>query len=170
MACSCVIKDNFFSSVEKNEKQLKKMRKIDCYLLGFTCGSAIKNLPACRSCWRSEFSHWIGKIPWGENHNPIQYSCLQNPYGFSRVGTTEAMEHAHTHMKLYIRQTNIKKKARTSNLKKILIQWWNIADICAEQLIQNDEEICSILSHIVIYTASTNHLMASKVLAIANIW
>ena len=46
MACSCVIKDNFFSSVEKNEKQLKKMRKIDAYLLGFICGSAIKHLPA----------------------------------------------------------------------------------------------------------------------------
>jgi len=70
MACSCVIKDNFFSSVEKNEKQLKKMRKIDCYLLGFTCGSAIKNLPACRSCWRSEFSHWIGKIPWRRKSQP----------------------------------------------------------------------------------------------------
>ena len=27
------------------------------------------------------FDPWVGKIPGGENGNPLQYSCLKNPMG-----------------------------------------------------------------------------------------
>ena len=27
----------------------------------------------------SGFNPWVGKIPEGENGNPLQYSCLENP-------------------------------------------------------------------------------------------
>ena len=61
----------------------------------------------------------LGRFPGGENGNPIQYSCLENPYGFSRVGMTETMQHVHMHVKLHVRQNNIKKKkSTTSYLKK----------------------------------------------------
>ena len=33
---------------------------------------------ACH-CRGLEFSPWVGKIPWGGNGNPLQYSCLGNP-------------------------------------------------------------------------------------------
>ena len=29
-----------------------------------------------------ELDLWVGKIPWkGDNGNPLQYSCLENPHG-----------------------------------------------------------------------------------------
>ena len=33
---------------------------------------------ACQ-CRRCGFDPWVGKIPWEENGNPLQYSCLGNP-------------------------------------------------------------------------------------------
>ena len=30
-------------------------------------------------CRRRRFDPWVGKIPGGENGNPLQYSCLENP-------------------------------------------------------------------------------------------
>ena len=35
----------------------------------------------CRRCKRCRFDPWVGKIPWGGNGNPLQYSCLENPVG-----------------------------------------------------------------------------------------
>ena len=34
----------------------------------------VKNLPAMQETW-------VGKIPWRRHGNPLQYSCLENPYG-----------------------------------------------------------------------------------------
>ena len=36
----------------------------------------VKNLPTIR---RHGFDPWVGKIPEGENSNPLQYSSLKNP-------------------------------------------------------------------------------------------
>ena len=33
----------------------------------------------CLQCGRPRFDPWVGKIPWRENGNPLQYSCLGNP-------------------------------------------------------------------------------------------
>ena len=40
----------------------------------------VKMLPANVEDPRdSGFNPWVGKIPKGENGNPLQYSCLENP-------------------------------------------------------------------------------------------
>ena len=33
----------------------------------------------CRRHRRGRFDPWVGKIPGGENGNPLQCSCLENP-------------------------------------------------------------------------------------------
>ena len=33
----------------------------------------------CRSHRKCGFNPWVGKIPWRGAHNPLQYSCLENP-------------------------------------------------------------------------------------------
>ena len=33
----------------------------------------------CRRRKRRVLDPWVGKIPWGGNGNPLQYSCLENP-------------------------------------------------------------------------------------------
>ena len=38
----------------------------------------VKNLPAMKE---TGFNSWVGKIPWRENGNSLQYSCLENPRG-----------------------------------------------------------------------------------------
>ena len=38
--------------------------------------------PQCR---RPGFNPWVGKIPWGEHDNPLQYSGLENPHGHGRL-------------------------------------------------------------------------------------
>ena len=38
----------------------------------------VKNLPAMQE---TGFNPWVGKIPWRENGNSLQYSCLENPRG-----------------------------------------------------------------------------------------
>ena len=49
----------------KNKIKLKKKKK--------------KELTSqCRRCKRPGFDTWVGKIPWSRNHNPLQYSCLEN--------------------------------------------------------------------------------------------
>ena len=46
----------------------------------FPSGSVVKNLPAThKTCRRSRFSSWVGKIPGVGNGNPLQYFCLENP-------------------------------------------------------------------------------------------
>ena len=46
----------------------------------FPGGSMVKNqLDNARSCRRRGFNSWLGKIPWGGNGSPLQYSCLENP-------------------------------------------------------------------------------------------
>ena len=41
----------------------------------------VKNLPANVRHKRLELNPWVGKIPWRGHGNPLQYSCLENPYG-----------------------------------------------------------------------------------------
>ena len=36
----------------------------------------VKNLPAMQ---KTQAHPWVGKIPWRENGNTLQYSCLENP-------------------------------------------------------------------------------------------
>ena len=43
---------------------------------GFRGGSVIKNPPANAE---AVFDHWVGKIPWRRNGNPLQFSCLGDP-------------------------------------------------------------------------------------------
>ena len=47
---------------------------------GFPGGSEVK-ASACNAAnaGRPGFDSWVGKIPWGGNGNPLQYSCLGNP-------------------------------------------------------------------------------------------
>ena len=42
----------------------------------------VKNPPAM---WETGFHPWVGKIPWRRAWNPLQYSCLENPYGQRRL-------------------------------------------------------------------------------------
>ena len=60
----------------------------------------VKNPPASAGNMRRGFDPWVGKIPWEENGNPFQYSCLENPMnGGAWQATahgvmTKATEHA----------------------------------------------------------------------------
>ena len=47
--------------------------------LGFPDGSAIMNPPAMRKPQESREVPESGRSPGGEDSNPLQYSCLQNP-------------------------------------------------------------------------------------------
>ena len=44
---------------------------------GFPVAQMVKNLPAMP---KPRFDLWVGKIPWTRNGNPLQYSCLENPW------------------------------------------------------------------------------------------
>ena len=44
---------------------------------GFPVAQMVKNLPAMQ---KPRFDLWVGKIPWRRNGNPLQYSCLENPW------------------------------------------------------------------------------------------
>ena len=47
---------------------------------GFPDGTSDKESTCqCRRCKRYGFDPWVGKIPWGHD-NPLQYSCLENPW------------------------------------------------------------------------------------------
>ena len=35
--------------------------------------------------WGTWVWPWFGKIPWRDHGNPLQYSCLENPYGQSSL-------------------------------------------------------------------------------------
>ena len=49
-------------------------------MLGFSCGSVVKNLPANAGDTGDKGSvSWLGRSPGGGNGNPLQYSCLENP-------------------------------------------------------------------------------------------
>jgi len=48
--------------------------------VGFPGGTVIKNQSAAiAGDTRNSFNPWVGKIPTGENGNPLQYSYLENP-------------------------------------------------------------------------------------------
>ena len=50
------------------------------HYMGFPGGSAVKNLPANAGDVRDTGSiPGSGRSPEGENSNPLQYSCLENP-------------------------------------------------------------------------------------------
>ena len=44
-------------------------------------GGASGKEPACRcrSHERLKFDPWVGKVPWRQAWQPLQYSCLENP-------------------------------------------------------------------------------------------
>ena len=76
---------------------------------GFPHWLSVKNCLQCRRCMRLEFSPWVGKIPWRRKWQPTlvflpgkfhgQRSLVGcSPWGCKESGTTEATEHAHTHM------------------------------------------------------------------------
>ena len=48
------------------------------YLLNAYYGATVVKESACQ-CRTCGYDHWIGKIPWKGNDNPLQYSCLGNP-------------------------------------------------------------------------------------------
>ena len=48
---------------------------INCYLITSLRLSGKESTYHCR---RHGFDPWVGKIPWGGNGNPFQYSCLEN--------------------------------------------------------------------------------------------
>ena len=39
----------------------------------------VKTLPANAGDARDRFDSWVGKIPWRNHGNPLQFSCLENP-------------------------------------------------------------------------------------------
>ena len=47
------------------------------YIMSFPIGSAVKNLPA--SVGDKGLIPGSGRSPGGENGNPLQYSCPENP-------------------------------------------------------------------------------------------
>ena len=53
-----------------------------CWLWrGCSGGTMVKNVPANArdaGVWIHEFDPWVRKIPWSNNGNPLQYSCLKN--------------------------------------------------------------------------------------------
>ena len=61
-----------------------------CHGMGFPGGSVIKNLPAMQEIWVPSLGQ--GRSPGGENGNPLQYSCLENPMdrGASRATVHKA--------------------------------------------------------------------------------
>ena len=48
----------------------------------------VKSLPAVQKTW---IRSWVGKIPRGEHGNPLQYSCLENPWT-EKPGGLQSME------------------------------------------------------------------------------
>ena len=53
------------------------------YLLTFHSGlprwsSGKESACQCKRCGRCGFNHWVRKIPWRRNGNPLQYSCPEN--------------------------------------------------------------------------------------------
>ena len=59
-----------------------------CWFLqndGVLCGILglpwwLRRLSVCLQCGRPGFDPWVGKIPGRGNGNPLQYSCLENPF------------------------------------------------------------------------------------------
>ena len=47
---------------------------------GFSDGTRSKELTNAGDT-RLRFNPWVGKISLGGHGNPLQYSCLENPYG-----------------------------------------------------------------------------------------
>ena len=77
-------------------------------MVGFPGGSdGKKKKKICLQCGRLGLNPWVGKIPWREACNPLQYSCLENPHGQRSLAgysqwdqkesyTTERLSIAHT--------------------------------------------------------------------------
>ena len=67
----------------------------------------------CRRCRRRRFDPWLGRSSGGENGNPLQYSCLENPVD---VGACQATVHgvakSWTQLSMSMQK---KKKRKTEN-------------------------------------------------------
>ena len=96
--------------------------------------------PACQGR-RPGFDPWVGKIPGGENGNPLQYPWLQNPmdrgarwatvHGAAESDMTECTlpnTHTHTHTHTQIDLEILKYKNRNSIMKQshYSLQWLNM--------------------------------------------
>ena len=68
----------------------------------------------CRRCRRRRFDPWLGRSSGGENGNPLQYSCLENPVD---VGACQATVHgvAKSWTQLSMSMQKKKKKRKTEN-------------------------------------------------------
>ena len=63
-----------------------------CFTLGFPGGASGKE-HACQ-CWRHKrcgFYPWVRKILWRRAHNPLQYSCLENPRDREEPGRLQSI-------------------------------------------------------------------------------
>ena len=49
-----------------------------CIYTGF--GWWLRRWTICLQCRRPRFDAWVVNIPWGGHGNPLQYSCLENPW------------------------------------------------------------------------------------------
>ena len=47
--------------------------------MGFTGGSAVKNLPAMQETQETRFYPWVERSPGGGHGNPVQFFCLEIP-------------------------------------------------------------------------------------------
>ena len=61
----------------------------------------VKNLLAnAEDRKRCKFNPWVGKIPWRRHHNPLWYSCLENPTDRGAwLATIHGVTKSHTWLK-----------------------------------------------------------------------
>ena len=59
-----------------------KINKVSDKIWGFPGGSDVKNLPA---------KPGLGRSPGEGNGNPLQYSCLKNPHGWSSLAAWQSI-------------------------------------------------------------------------------
>ena len=76
------------------------------------CYSGQESTCQGRRCKRCKFDLWVWKIPWGDNGNLFQYSCLENPmarrgimgyglWGHKEPDTTKQLS-THTYIHIYV--------------------------------------------------------------------
>ena len=94
-------------------------------------------------CTRRRFNPWVGKIPWRNHGNPLQYSCLGNPMERRACHSTVHMftkgwtwlcdwihMHAWKHLILWSKQATLNSKPyktlRTKTKPSIHLWGWNL--------------------------------------------